>query len=111
VTGFVDKLRAIVGDKGLILDDQAKHPYLTDWRENYLGSALAIATSVRLGFWIVRRMFAHFRHGGMPEVAAPSPRGDVGPRPSVCLAGSVSGRLGEVVGDRADRRRWTTVHV
>jgi len=39
---FVEKLRAIVGDKGLITDDQAKHPYLTDWRENYLGSALAI---------------------------------------------------------------------
>ncbi|MFI5001043.1 MAG: FAD-binding oxidoreductase [Reyranellales bacterium] len=39
---FVDKLRSIVGDKGLITDDQGKHPYLTDWRENYLGSALAI---------------------------------------------------------------------
>src|SRR5882672_4348200 len=39
---FVDKLRAIVGDRGLILDDQGKHPYLTDWRENYLGSALAV---------------------------------------------------------------------
>ena len=39
---LVDQLRAIVGDKGLILDDQGKHPYLTDWRENYLGKALAI---------------------------------------------------------------------
>jgi FAD/FMN-containing dehydrogenase len=42
VPTFVDQLRSIVGDKGLILDDQGKHPYLTDWRENYLGSALAI---------------------------------------------------------------------
>jgi FAD/FMN-containing dehydrogenase len=42
VSGFIDKLRSIVGDKGLILDDQGKHPYLTDWRENYLGAALAI---------------------------------------------------------------------
>jgi FAD/FMN-containing dehydrogenase len=42
VSAFVDKLRSIVGEKGLILDDQGKHPYLTDWRENYLGSALAI---------------------------------------------------------------------
>ena len=42
MTDFVDKLRAIVGDKGLILDEQGKHPYLTDWRENYLGTALAI---------------------------------------------------------------------
>jgi len=42
VTDFVEKLRGIVGDKGLILDDQGKHPFLTDWRENYLGRALAI---------------------------------------------------------------------
>lgn len=42
MTTFVDKLRGIVGDKGLVIDDQGKHPYLTDWRENYLGSALAI---------------------------------------------------------------------
>jgi FAD/FMN-containing dehydrogenase len=42
MTDFVACLRAIVGDKGLILDEQGKHPFLTDWRENYLGSALAI---------------------------------------------------------------------
>jgi FAD/FMN-containing dehydrogenase len=42
MSDFVEKLRTIVGDKGLVLDDQAKHPYLTDWRENYLGRALAI---------------------------------------------------------------------
>ena len=35
-------LRDIVGDKGLIPDESSKHPYLTDWRENYLGSALAV---------------------------------------------------------------------
>ncbi|MBV8187036.1 MAG: FAD-binding oxidoreductase [Alphaproteobacteria bacterium] len=39
---FIDKLRAIVGERGLITDDAGKHPYLTDWRENYLGSALAV---------------------------------------------------------------------
>ena len=39
---LVDRLRAIVGDKGLITDDQGKHPYLTDWRDNYLGTALAV---------------------------------------------------------------------
>ncbi len=39
---FVDKLRSIVGDKGLITDEQTKHPYLSDWRENYLGTALAV---------------------------------------------------------------------
>jgi len=42
MSDFVDKLKAIVGDKGLITDDQGKHPFLTDWRENYLGKALAI---------------------------------------------------------------------
>ncbi len=42
MSDFIDKLRAIVGDKGLIVDEQAKHPYLTDWRENFVGSALAI---------------------------------------------------------------------
>jgi FAD/FMN-containing dehydrogenase len=42
VSDFVEKLRAIVGDKGLITDDAGKHPYLTDWRDNYLGTALAV---------------------------------------------------------------------
>jgi FAD/FMN-containing dehydrogenase len=42
MTDFVEKLRSIVGDKGLIVDEPGKHPYLTDWRENYLGKALAI---------------------------------------------------------------------
>jgi FAD/FMN-containing dehydrogenase len=42
MSDFIAKLRAIVGDKGLILDEKDKHPFLTDWRENYLGAALAI---------------------------------------------------------------------
>jgi FAD/FMN-containing dehydrogenase len=42
VSDFIEKLRAIVGDKGLITDDAGKHPYLTDWRDNYLGTALAV---------------------------------------------------------------------
>jgi len=42
VTDFIEKLRAVVGDKGLITDDAGKHPYLTDWRDNYLGTALAV---------------------------------------------------------------------
>src|SRR5262245_29284971 len=42
MTDFIDKLLAIVGERGLITDEQAKHPYLTDWRENYLGAALAV---------------------------------------------------------------------
>ena len=42
MSDFVEKLRAIVGDKGLIVDDQGKHPYVTDWRENFVGNALAV---------------------------------------------------------------------
>jgi FAD/FMN-containing dehydrogenase len=42
MSDFVAKLRSIVGDKGLILEDGDKRPYLSDWRENYLGKALAI---------------------------------------------------------------------
>jgi FAD/FMN-containing dehydrogenase len=39
---LIDRLRAIVGDRGLITDEQGKHPYLTDWRDNYLGAAFAV---------------------------------------------------------------------
>src|SRR6266481_5453949 len=42
MTDFLDKLRGIVGERGLITDAQGQHPYLTDWRDNYLGTALAI---------------------------------------------------------------------
>src|SRR6266851_9364689 len=42
MTDFLDKLRTIVGERGLITDAQGQHPYLTDWRDNYLGTALAI---------------------------------------------------------------------
>ena len=42
MSDFVEKLRTIVGDKGLIVDDQGKHPYVTDWRENFVGNALAV---------------------------------------------------------------------
>jgi FAD/FMN-containing dehydrogenase len=43
MSDFIDRLRAIVGERGLITDEPGKHPYLTDWRENYLGTALAVA--------------------------------------------------------------------
>jgi FAD/FMN-containing dehydrogenase len=42
VSDFIDRLRVLVGDKGLITDEAGKHPYLTDWRDNYLGTALAV---------------------------------------------------------------------
>ncbi len=42
MTDFTDKLRSIVGERGLVTDEPGKHPYLTDWRDNYLGTALAV---------------------------------------------------------------------
>ena len=34
---ILDGLRAIVGDKGLIVDDQGKEPFVTDWRGSLIG--------------------------------------------------------------------------
>src|SRR6266851_2608395 len=42
MSDLLDKLRTIVGERGLITDVQGQHPYLTDWRDNYLGAALAV---------------------------------------------------------------------
>ncbi len=42
MTDFIEKLHSIVGERGLITDVQGQHPYLTDWRDNYLGAALAV---------------------------------------------------------------------
>ena len=42
MSDFVDRLRDIVGDRGLVVDDAGKAPYLGDWRENFMGAALAI---------------------------------------------------------------------
>ena len=38
----LDGLRAIVGDKGLILDDQGKEPFVRDWRGTLVGSAAVV---------------------------------------------------------------------
>ena len=42
MSDFIQKLAAIAGERGLITDAAGKHPYLTDWRENFLGTALAV---------------------------------------------------------------------
>ena len=42
MTDFRRQAAHIVGERGLITDAQGQHPYLTDWRDNYLGTALAI---------------------------------------------------------------------
>ena len=41
-SAVLDRLRAIVGDKGLILDEQDKLPFVTDWRGTLAGQAAAI---------------------------------------------------------------------
>src|SRR5260370_7454365 len=38
----LDALRSIVGDKGLILDDPGKQPFVTDWRASLVGSAAVV---------------------------------------------------------------------
>lgn len=39
---ILDGLRAIVGEKGLILDDQGKEPFVRDWRGTLLGTAAVV---------------------------------------------------------------------
>ncbi len=41
-TQIIEQLRAIVGDAGLMTDAADMAPYLTDWRGNYTGMALAV---------------------------------------------------------------------
>src|SRR4051812_16155204 len=41
-SAVLDRLRAIVGDKGLILDEQDKLPFVTDWRGELAGQAAAV---------------------------------------------------------------------
>ena len=38
----LDALRAIVGDKGLVLDEQGKQPFVTDWRGSIVGKAAVV---------------------------------------------------------------------
>ena len=38
----LDGLRAIVGDRGLILDDQDKEPFVRDWRGTLVGTAAVV---------------------------------------------------------------------
>src|SRR5471030_3222213 len=38
----LESLRAIVGDKGLILDEQGKQPFVTDWRGEIAGTASVV---------------------------------------------------------------------
>src|SRR4051812_50133745 len=40
-SAVLDRLRAIVGDKGLILDEHDKRPFVTDWRGELAGQAAA----------------------------------------------------------------------
>lgn len=39
---IIEQLRAIVGDAGIVIDAADMAPYLTDWRGNYTGAAMAI---------------------------------------------------------------------
>jgi FAD/FMN-containing dehydrogenase len=39
---ILEKLRVIVGDKGLIVDEQDKKPFVTDWRGSLAGTAAVV---------------------------------------------------------------------
>jgi FAD/FMN-containing dehydrogenase len=39
---ILDALREIVGDRGLILDEHDKQPFVTDWRGSLVGQAAAV---------------------------------------------------------------------
>ncbi len=41
-SAILDSLRAIVGDKGLIVDEQGKQPFVTDWRGLLVGQAAVV---------------------------------------------------------------------
>ncbi len=41
-SAVLESLRAIVGDRGLILDDQGKEPFVRDWRGTYTGAAAVV---------------------------------------------------------------------
>src|SRR5487761_2050826 len=42
MTLLIERLRALVGDAGLITDPQEIRPYATDWRKRYFGKPLAV---------------------------------------------------------------------
>ncbi len=42
MTQLIERLRALVGDAGLITDPQEARPYATDWRKRYFGKPLAV---------------------------------------------------------------------
>src|SRR5260370_19805325 len=57
----MDALRAIVGDKGLILDDQGKEPFVTDWRHSRIGTASVVVrpASVEETSKVVKLCYEH----------------------------------------------------
>jgi len=42
MTQIIERLRAVVGDAGLITESQDVAPYATDWRKRYFGQPLAV---------------------------------------------------------------------
>ena len=40
--GLVDRLKAIVGERGIVTDDHGRVPYENDWRDQYHGRAAAV---------------------------------------------------------------------
>jgi FAD/FMN-containing dehydrogenase len=41
-SGLLDRLRAIVGERGLVIDTREQQPYVNDWRDQWHGRAAAV---------------------------------------------------------------------
>src|SRR5260370_2107388 len=59
--GVIVALRGIVGDEGLILDDQGKEPFGTDWRHARIGTASVVVrpASVEETSKVVKLCYEH----------------------------------------------------
>jgi len=58
---ILESLRAIVGDRGLIADDQGKEPFVTDWRRSRVGTASVVVrpASVEETSRVVKLCYEH----------------------------------------------------
>ncbi|MDT0575235.1 FAD-binding oxidoreductase [Croceicoccus sp. F390] len=73
---FLGQAHAILGKKGLIIDDEAIDPWLTDWRGRYTGRALALAQPADTAE--LSRLVALCASNGVPVVPQGGNSGMVG---------------------------------
>jgi len=68
MTQLIERLRALVGDAGLITDPQEARSYATDWRKRYFGKALAVVKPASTGeVAAVMKLCAETRTAVVPQ--------------------------------------------